>query len=284
MNPSLVSQWSLRASVERLAWCVVMLVIPRTVADGTTNESSYATNDHFRMVRVEYDSTGGEGEAWYAYEGRIWQRWETDFPRAELNFLYRLTELTSLIPASQPLSLKLTDPRLADHPFVFMSDVGWQRLSDDEMAALRHYLEQGGFVWIDDFWGAAEWDNLERNFRAVSREWKWQDLPQDHTLLNMVYPLGECPQVPARLFFEMTGLPYDPPQVHRWPNGGAADLSQVHLRGLFNQSGRMLAVATHNTDIADGWEREGEDREYFDRFSVSTYALGINILLYAFTH
>ena len=46
----------------------------------------------------------------------------------------------------------------------------------------------------------------------------------------------------------------------------------------------MLAVATHNTDIADGWEREGEDKEYFERFSVRTYALGINILVYAFTH
>jgi hypothetical protein len=56
------------------------------------------------------------------------------------------------------------------------------------------------------------------------------------------------------------------------------------LKGLFNLEGKMLAVATHNTDIADGWEREGEDKEYFERFSVRTYALGINILVYAFTH
>jgi hypothetical protein len=37
----------------------------------------------------------------------------------------------------------------------------------------------------------------------------------------------------------------------------------------------------HNTDIADSWEREGEQPEYFLRFSVDGYALGVNVLLYA---
>ena len=41
---------------------------------------------------------------------------------------------------------------------------------------------------------------------------------------------------------------------------------------------------THNTDIADGWEREGEDESFFFRFSPESYALGINIVLYALTH
>ena len=45
-----------------------------------------------------------------------------------------------------------------------------------------------------------------------------------------------------------------------------------------------MAVATHNTDIADGWEREGESREFFDRFSINAYAISINILAYAMTH
>ena len=45
-----------------------------------------------------------------------------------------------------------------------------------------------------------------------------------------------------------------------------------------------MAVATHNTDIADGWEREGESERYFKRFSIDSYALTINILVYALTH
>ena len=40
----------------------------------------------------------------------------------------------------------------------------------------------------------------------------------------------------------------------------------------------------HNTDVADSWEREGEDVEFFRQFSPDGYALGINVLLYAMTH
>jgi len=51
-----------------------------------------------------------------------------------------------------------------------------------------------------------------------------------------------------------------------------------------DESGRLLVVMTHNTDIADGWEREGEDDEFFHLFSPSSYAVGINVILYALTH
>ena len=48
--------------------------------------------------------------------------------------------------------------------------------------------------------------------------------------------------------------------------------------------GRIMVVATHNTDVADSWEREGEDPEFFLQFSPDGYALGIDVLLYAMTH
>ena len=41
---------------------------------------------------------------------------------------------------------------------------------------------------------------------------------------------------------------------------------------------------THNTDISDAWEREGEDPRYFYQFSPYGYAVGINVILYAMTH
>jgi hypothetical protein len=43
-------------------------------------------------------------------------------------------------------------------------------------------------------------------------------------------------------------------------------------------------VMTHNTDIADSWEREGEDPAFFRQFSPGGYAFGINVLLHAMTH
>ena len=41
---------------------------------------------------------------------------------------------------------------------------------------------------------------------------------------------------------------------------------------------------THNTDLGDAWEREGDDPEYFYNFGPSGYAFGINVVLYALTH
>ena len=86
-------------------------------------------SDAFTFVRIRYDSIGGYNESWYRYEGRDWQRWETDYPRAEKNLIYRLNELTSMKISPDPIVLRLTDERLLDHPFIFMSDIGWQRLS-----------------------------------------------------------------------------------------------------------------------------------------------------------
>ena len=48
--------------------------------------------------------------------------------------------------------------------------------------------------------------------------------------------------------------------------------------------GRIMVLMTHNTDVADSWEREGEDPGFFYQFSPSGYALGIDVLLHAMTH
>lgn len=240
--------------------------------------------DAFTFVRVKYSSSGGYGESWYRHDGRDWERWETDFPRAERNLLFRLNQLTSMRVNADPVVLRLTDPELVDYPFLFMSDVGWQMLSTDEAQALNRYLLRGGFLWIDDFWGDAEWQNLVRNTRKMGEHWIWRPIPPDHPMLSTVYPMSECPQIPARIFFDATGQGFDPPNVHRQPAGGYPGVQRVNLMGLFDTSGRLAAVATHNTDIADGWEREGEDREFFTRFSIQSYAFSINLITYAMTH
>jgi len=47
----------------------------------------------------------------------------------------------------------------------------------------------------------------------------------------------------------------------------------------------MMVLLCHNNDLVDGWEREGEDEEFFLRFSVrQSYPMGINIITYAMTH
>jgi Domain of unknown function (DUF4159) len=275
---------SLRLLVLFFAIASVAIALQRY--DVFESDLDVATYDpeKFTFVRIVYDSVGGNGEAWY-YGDRGWvPRWATDHPDGGKNLVWRLNQLTTIQANDGTLLLRLTDPRLFDFPFIFMSDPGWQELSQEERIALRTYLSKGGFLWVDDFWGQAEWDNLERNILAQSPGWKWIDLPTNHPILSTVYPLKNCPQVTAYQFYVRSGVSYDPPGFHKQPHGGIADMAQVHFRGLIDPNGRLSAVATHNTDIADGWEREGEDREFFQRFSINAYALAINIITYAMTN
>jgi hypothetical protein len=79
------------------------------------------------------------------------------------------------------------------------------------------------------------------------------------------------------------------PAINRWRSGGGtsergADSAIVNTRGIFDEKGRLMVLMTHNTDISDTWEREGEDVEYFYTFSPEGYAIAINVLVYAMTH
>lgn len=48
---------------------------------------------------------------------------------------------------------------------------------------------------------------------------------------------------------------------------------------------RIMMIICHNTDLGDGWEREGMNEGYFKEYSERwAYPLGINIVTYALTH
>lgn len=263
---------------------IALLAAAGAFGDASTGASHERIPGAFTWVRVEYASYGGQNEAWYIYEGRKWDRWETDFPEAEENFLIRMQELTTIQADPAPIALRLDDPAIMNYPFIYMSDVGWQELSDAECAALREYLLRGGFLWADDFWGTPELANFEFNMKRVFPEAKWVPIPKDHPIYSIVFPLTECPQVPARVFYQMTGQSWDPPMEHKGRGHDIADVMNVNFRGLFDPKGRLMAVMTHNTDLGDGWEREAEDPGYFQVFSVKAYAMALNIVVYALTH
>jgi len=105
-------------------------------------------DDVFTFVRIQYSSYRGRGR-W----GRGGGDWTTDWPDSDLNFSYRLQQLTSLKVNPVPITLKLTDEALFDYPFIYIIEPGALVFSEEEVVALRRYLDNGGFLMVDDFWG-----------------------------------------------------------------------------------------------------------------------------------
>jgi hypothetical protein len=56
------------------------------------------------------------------------------------------------------------------------------------------------------------------------------------------------------------------------------------MHGIFDKNGRLMVLMTHNTDIADGWEREADLASYFEYFTARAYAVGMNVAVWVLTH
>jgi hypothetical protein len=232
-------------------------------------------------VRVIYGSEGGMGEAYYPYDGRIWARWETDFPRGDDNISHRLGQLTRIKINPTAAGRVLTAPDLSDFPLLFMSDPGWMVLSKQEKAALARYLDNGGFVWADDFWGDAEWAQFADVMRSVLPGREWQTLTLDHPIFHQVFDLEEMPQIPAVEWAAAGRTTAEYGAGHKFPTGS---LDHPQMRAWLDDDGRIMVLATHNTDIGDGWEREAYGQWFFEKFSTKSYMIGVNVVVYAMTH
>ncbi len=221
-------------------------------------------DDTFTFVRIAYQSWGG---GWYD------RRWDTDGPDSDLNFSYRLQQLTAIKVNPEPIVLTLTDPRLFDYPFIYIVEPGYLEFAPNEVTSLRHYLLNGGFLMVDDFWGEGEWSNFADQMQRVFPDRRWRDVPLSHDIFHCVYDLKERPQV-SSIGFAESGYSYERP-----------DAREVHYRAYYDDEERMCVFICHNTDLGDGWEREGMSEWYFREYSEKkAYPLGINIITYAMTH
>lgn len=228
-------------------------------------------NDTFTFCRIRYTSWNRQ------------PKWAVDYPDSDVNFSQRLEELTTIEVSRDEhgqvrhVVLDITDEELFNYPFVYMLEVGELEFTEPEIERLRTYLLRGGFLMVDDFWGQREWDNWEHEISRVfpPDEYAMVELGLDHPIFNMVFVLKEKPQIPSLYFWSGTGMTSE--RYH--------DSEDPHYKGIFDKNGRLMVVVCHNTDLGDGWEREGEHEGYFNEFSAKkAYPLGINIVVYAMTH
>lgn len=229
----------------------------------------------FSVCRLMYTSIRGEPSG---------SGWTTDYPYAEINFMIRLSELTktpvSFNERREPnhFVVRLTDDGLFECPFIIASDVGTMGLTTAESERLRAYLLKGGFLWVDDFWGTVAWEHWSRQIATVlpPAEYPIQDIPLDDPIFRAQFEVAKVPQITNIRFWRMVD--------GRTTSERGADSKDAHFRTIRDTHGRMMVVMTHNTDVQDAWEREGEDPGFFYRFSPDGYALGVNVVLHAMTH
>jgi len=211
------------------------------------------------------------------------QGWSTDYPDAELNFSIRLSELTKTRVtkdaqgAPEHVVVRLTEEALYQCPYLHMEDVGTAAFTEGEVLGLRTYLLKGGFIWADDYWGSYAWQNWASQLARVlpPSEFPIEDVALDHPIFRTMFEVKVLPQIPSIQFWRTSG-------------GGTSergtDSATPTVRGVSDRQGNLMVLMTHNTDISDAWEREGEDPRFFYRFSPDGYAVGINVVLYAMTH
>lgn len=261
----------IRASAARLPLAfllVAALVTPRLVQTQGSNPVN-GPEAEFHMARLIY----GQIDACDRSRRRgAW--WCIDYPEAEIHFTRGLRRLTRLDVADDSIHLRATDDRIFDYPWLFIQQVGHWQLSIAETDQLREYVQRGGFLVVDDFHGARDWQIFTDVIRRVFPDRPIVDIPDTDTLLHVLYDLDQRTQIPGlRHLYRGPGgqilaqLPGGPPQ---W-------------RGIYDDEGRLLVAINFNMDMGDGWE-EADTPIYPEPMTALAYRFGINYVIYAMTH
>jgi hypothetical protein len=214
--------------------------------------------------------------------------WITDFPDSDLNFSYRVQQITTIKADPDGRTLRLTSPELGNYPFIYMVEPGRLLLRDEEVLALRNYLLNGGALMADDFWGEWQWKGFADQIKRALPERTFEELPMDHPIFHCVFDLKgpknrlQTPNIKQGIGSQYDGVTWE---KHPRETGGTEECTEMHVRAILDDKGHIMVIATHNCDNGDSWEREGENDYFFHEFSEKRgYPLGINILFYLMTH
>lgn len=192
------------------------------------------------IARVHYEG-GGD---WYAN------------PSSLPNLLAAIAERTGLPMDPRPAEVRLGDPSLWSHPYLYLTGHGNIRLSDVEVASLREYLLAGGFLHVDDNYGLDE--SFRREIARVFPDRELVELPADHPVYRAFYEFPD-------------GLP----KIHEHDGEPAQGLAIFH-------EGRLVLFYSYQTDLGDGWE----DPDVHDDPAAAREAalrMGVNLFVYALT-
>ena len=206
----------------------------RATVDPLTSTAAAAIG----IARLRYDG-GGD---WYAN------------PSSLPNLLREIRVRTGVDVPERPDEVALTDPDLADHPYLYATGHGNIAFSPTELDRLREYLANGGFLHVDDNYGLDE--SFRREVARLFPDRELAEVPFEHPIYHIFYEFPE-------------GLP----KIHEHDGEAAEGL------GIF-LDGRLALFYSFQSDLGDGWEDEAV---HGDALEVREQAIrmGVNLFLYA---
>jgi len=223
----------------------------------------------FTFVRVKY--TTAPGGYWYGG----WPAWAHGYPLAEQNLMNIMNKVSALDPHVDDIdALTLDDPALFKYPIAYIIEVDWWAMTDSEAAALRAYMEKGGFVIVDDFkprrfrggigsdYGSG-WDVFAAAMQRVMPGAQFVDLDASHTIFHSFFAVNDLDIIPQAY---IAGRPI--------------------FRGLFEQNDptkRLQMIVNYNTDVSQFWEWSGTGLRPISDTN-EAYKLGVNYIIYGLTH
>ncbi len=239
---------------------------------------TFPAKAEFHFVRLEYTdlpqyhrrfgfaSRGATGTGW----------WMVDWPDADEHFSTGVERLTR-VHTGEPEHLRLTDPTLFDHPWIYATQTGWWGLSDIETGKLREYLLKGGFLVVDDFWGPDQWENFRETMNRVLPGQSIPDIGESDSVMHVLYDIREK---------DRTTIP-GTRHLRRGANGGVTvqypDGAAPAWRAMYDDRQRLVVAVNFNTDVGDAWEY-ADAPEYPEAMTSLAYRYGVNYLIYAMTH
>ena len=199
-----------------------------------------------------------------------------DWPDADNHFSLGVQRLTR-VDTGDPRHFRLTDNQLFDHPWVYATQTGWWDLSDAETARLREFLMRGGFLVVDDFWGAEAWEVFRRTMARVLPNKPITDLAESDAVMHVLYDIEEKDRtfIPGTRHLRMG--PGGNVVVQQPPGTAPA------WRAMYDDKNRMVVAVNFNTDVGDAWEY-ADSPYYPEPMTAMAYRYGVNYVIYSMTH
>ncbi len=236
----------------------------------TTNQDLGSGKYEYSWSRLRYSMAGGGGGG-YGY-GR-WATWSRDYPKADRQFLIAMKRLTRINarPVEQVVDLDSDGPEAIENfPWVYAVQVQTWTFTDAEAKRLREYLLKGGFLMVDDFHGATDWEHFMNGMLMVFPDRPIEDLTDKDEIFHVLYDLTDRFQVPGEQYV-WTGRTYEKDgYVPEW-------------RAIKDDRGRVMVAICHNMHLGDAWEW-ADDPRYPEKFASLAFRLGINYVMYGMTH